>query len=105
MAPLADLELKRVIADVAQTLDELQVDYALMGGAAFCLIVQDPTRMTEDVDLVIHVDHRKITADRLTTELLLKYPSKFTAITHPIRPYHPRLQAVPPRRRVLYRGT
>ncbi|KAL4982415.1 hypothetical protein BDW68DRAFT_192184 [Aspergillus falconensis] len=40
-----------------------------MGGAATCLLSPDLSRRTEDVDLVIHVDHRMITADRLTSFL------------------------------------
>ena len=48
-----------------------------MGGAAVCLLTHDPNRRTEDVDLVIHVDQRQITADRLTTQLLTSFPSDF----------------------------
>lgn len=48
-----------------------------MGGAAVCLLTHDPNRRTEDVDLVIHVDQRQITADRLTTRLLTSFPSDF----------------------------
>ena len=45
-----------------------------------CLLAQDPTRSTEDVDLVIHVDQRMITADRLTSQLLTSYPSDIVPI-------------------------
>ncbi|OJD20411.1 hypothetical protein ACJ73_08255 [Blastomyces percursus] len=58
----------------------MQIDYAIMGGAACCLTATDPGRMTGDVDLVIQVDQRMITADRLTTELVTKYPSKFAPV-------------------------
>ncbi|PGG95093.1 hypothetical protein AJ79_10267 [Helicocarpus griseus UAMH5409] len=58
----------------------MQIDYAIMGGAATCLMVSDPARLTEDVDMVIHVDHRMIAAERLTTELLTKYPFKFAPV-------------------------
>ncbi|KAI7974088.1 hypothetical protein EIK77_002953 [Talaromyces pinophilus] len=53
----------------------------MMGGAAVCLTVNNPERMTENVDLVIHVDQLMITADRLTiAELLAKFPSKFAPV-------------------------
>lgn len=61
-------------------MDSLQIDYDIMGGAAACLLAQDPNLTTEDVDLVIHVDHRMITADRLTSQLLSSYPSDIAAI-------------------------
>lgn len=80
MPTLTDQQLRIVVVELSQTLDALQTDYALMGGAAVCLTVNNPNRMTEDVDLVIHVDQRMITADRLTTELLTKYPSKFAPV-------------------------
>lgn len=80
MPTLTDQQLKMVVVELAQTLDELQIDYAMMGGAAFCLTVNNPNRITEDVDLAIQVDQRMITADRLTTELLTKYPSKFAPV-------------------------
>jgi hypothetical protein len=51
-----------------------------MGGAATSLMVQDPNRMTADVNLVIDVDQRQITADRLTNVLLTDYPSEFQGI-------------------------
>lgn len=59
----------------------MQIDYAIMGGAAVCLIAPDPARMTEDVDLVIHVDQRGITADDLTSLLLRLYPSEFGPVS------------------------
>jgi hypothetical protein len=62
-------------------LDELQIDYAIMGGGAVCLLAPNPARMTEDVDLVIHVDQRRITADRLTSQLLNAYPSEFGPVS------------------------
>lgn len=80
MPTLTDQQLKMVVVELAQTLDELQIDYAMMGGAAFCLTVNNPNRITEDVDLAIQVDQRMITADRLTTELLTKYLSKFAPV-------------------------
>jgi hypothetical protein len=49
-----------------------------MGGAAVSLLANDPAR-TEDVDLVIRVDQRMITADRLTTQLIT-FPSDFVPI-------------------------
>lgn len=80
MPPLLYNWLQTVVVDLAQTLDEMEIDYAIMGGAATCLITTDSGRTTEDVDLVIHVDQRMITADRLTTELLTRYSSKFVPI-------------------------
>jgi hypothetical protein len=79
MPTLTDQQLRTIVAELAQTLDVLQIDYALMGGAAVCLTVNNPNRMTEDVDLVIDVDQRMITADRLTTELFTK-SSKFAPV-------------------------
>lgn len=80
MPILTDQQLRMVVVELAQTLDKIRIDYAMMGGAAVCLTVNNPNRMTEDVDLVIHVDQRMITADRLTTELLKTYPSKFAPV-------------------------
>ncbi|ODH19685.1 hypothetical protein ACO22_06133 [Paracoccidioides brasiliensis] len=80
MAPLSSDELKTVVSVLAQKLDSLNIDYAIMGGAATCLLSGDPNRRTEDVDLVIHVDHRKITADNLTTQLLKSFPSDFEGL-------------------------
>ncbi|KAI9759522.1 MAG: hypothetical protein M4579_002281 [Chaenotheca gracillima] len=77
MPLLADAQLKLVASSVASVLDELEIDYAIMGGAATCLLTYDPARTTEDVDLVIQVDDRGITADRLTGLLLEKYPAQF----------------------------
>ncbi|BCR90306.1 nucleotidyl transferase AbiEii/AbiGii toxin family protein [Aspergillus chevalieri] len=65
-----------------------------MGGAAVCLLTHDPNRRTEDVDLVIHVDQRQITADRLTTQLLTSFPSDFGPVNqfgHIIPAYRLRL--------------
>nr|5UVD_A Chain A, Nucleotidyltransferase-like protein [Paracoccidioides brasiliensis Pb18] len=81
MAPLSSDELKTVVSVLAQKLDSLNIDYAIMGGAATCLLSGDPNRRTEDVDLVIHVDHRKITADNLTTQLLKSFPSDFEGVS------------------------
>lgn len=81
MPSLTRVQLKAVVSALANKLDLLNIDYAVMGGAAVCLLANDPTRMTEDVDLVIHVDHRRITADRLTSLLIENYPSDFTQIT------------------------
>ncbi|KAL6232344.1 hypothetical protein BDW75DRAFT_232847 [Aspergillus navahoensis] len=36
--------------------------------------------MTEDVDLIIHVDHRMITANHLTTQLFKCFPSDFKVV-------------------------
>ena len=74
MPRLSKNQLESVVSGVAHMLDSLEIDYAIMGGAAACLLVQDPTRSTGDVDLVIHVDQRMITADRLTSQLLTSYP-------------------------------
>ncbi|KAI9668755.1 MAG: hypothetical protein M1831_000824 [Alyxoria varia] len=81
MPPLSSNQLKFVVSKVAWALDEFQIDYAIMGGAAVCLIVSDPMRSTRDVDLVIHVDARQTTtADQLTTRLLNTYPASFGPI-------------------------
>ncbi|EEQ31716.1 antigen [Microsporum canis CBS 113480] len=48
MAPLDHEALKTVVSTLAQKLDSLGIDYA---------IIPDPTRRTEDVDLVIHVNY------------------------------------------------
>ncbi|OOF92550.1 hypothetical protein ASPCADRAFT_8826 [Aspergillus carbonarius ITEM 5010] len=81
MAPLPRLYLNKVVAGLAQMLEEMDIDYALMGGAAVCLLVYDATRMTEDVDIVINVDHRNITTDQLITQLIQRYPSDIAPIT------------------------
>lgn len=81
MAPLPNNQLEYVVAAIARRLDEMQIDYAVMGGAAVCLLAPDPTRMTEDVDLVIHVDQRRITADDLTAQLLRLYPREFSSVS------------------------
>ncbi|QSS65088.1 hypothetical protein I7I51_05929 [Histoplasma capsulatum] len=57
MASLSPDELRTVVSALAQKLDSLNIDYAIMGGAATCLLYPDPTRSTEDVDLVIHFGH------------------------------------------------
>ncbi|EYE98702.1 uncharacterized protein EURHEDRAFT_512883 [Aspergillus ruber CBS 135680] len=77
MTLLPPEQLRSIASTLAQRLDTLQIDYAIMGGAAVCLLTHDPNRRTEDVDLVIHVDQRQITADRLTTQLLTSFPSDF----------------------------
>lgn len=81
MAPLSHEDLSIVVSALAQKLDSLSIDYAIMGGAATCLLSPDPSRRTEDVDLVIHVDNRMITADRLTTQLLTSFPSEFEGVS------------------------
>ena len=81
MTLLGPENLRHVVAAIARRLDEMRIDYAIMGGAAVCLLAPNPSRMTEDVDLVIHVDQRMITADRLTTQLLNLYPSEFGPVT------------------------
>ncbi|PYH75350.1 hypothetical protein BO82DRAFT_36586 [Aspergillus uvarum CBS 121591] len=80
MAPLGHEDLRNVVSVLAQRLDSLNIDYAIMGGAATCLLSPDPSRRTQDVDLVIHVDHRKITADRLTSTLLTSFSAEFEGV-------------------------
>ena len=80
MPPLSQTQLKSAISGLAQKLDSLQIDYAIMGGAAVSLLANDPARTTEDIDLVIRVDQRMITADRLTTGLITSFPSDFAPI-------------------------
>lgn len=94
MPALLPPQLELAVATVAQCLDSLQVDYAFMGGAAVCLTAPDPSRRTEDVDLVIHVDQRSITADLLTQRLLNSFPSDFAPVSqfgHVIPAYRLRL--------------
>lgn len=74
-------ELRITVSAIAQRLDALNIDYAIMGGAATCLLDKYSTRRTKDVDIVIHVDHRMITADNLTTQLLKSFPSDFEGIS------------------------
>lgn len=74
-------ELRSIVSVLAQRLDSLNIDYAIMGGAATCLLTADLNRRTEDVDLVIHVDHREITADRLTNVLLTSFPAEFEGVS------------------------
>ncbi|CAG8908915.1 unnamed protein product [Penicillium egyptiacum] len=81
MPLLLQAELEEVVSTVAQRLDSLQVDYAVMGGAAVCIMAPSPLRATEDVDLVIHVDHRSITAELLTRKLLTSFPSDFGPVS------------------------
>jgi len=45
-----------------------------MGGVAVYLLANDPIRIMEDVDLVFRVDHRSITADLLTSQLVNTFP-------------------------------
>jgi hypothetical protein len=80
MSALLPPQLELAVATVGRSLDSLGIDYALMGGAAVCLTAPDPTRATEDVDLVIQVDNRAITADLLTERLLHTFPSDFGPI-------------------------
>ncbi|KOS38476.1 hypothetical protein ACN38_g10700 [Penicillium nordicum] len=94
MPVLLSTQLELAVATVAQCLDSLQVDYAFMGGAAVCLTAPDNSRRTEDVDLVIHVDQRSITADLLTQGLLNSFPSDFSPASqfgHVIPAYRLRL--------------
>ncbi|KAJ5177802.1 uncharacterized protein N7500_000501 [Penicillium coprophilum] len=51
-----------------------------MGGAAVCLLTRNPTRRTQDIDLVIHVDQRQITANQLSPPLLTTFPSDFSPV-------------------------
>ena len=80
MPVLLQIQLEHVASTVAQRLDSLEIDYAIMGGAAVCLMAPDPQRATEDIDMVIQVDHRSITADLLTGILLNSFPSDFGPI-------------------------
>ncbi|KAI2749829.1 hypothetical protein DTO006G1_9932 [Penicillium roqueforti] len=77
MPILLQIQLEYVASTVAQRLDSLEIDYAIMGGAGVCLMAPDPQRATEDIDMVIQVDHRSITADLLTGILLKSFPSDF----------------------------
>lgn len=60
-------QLVEAVTALAKILDELEVDYAVMGGVAMCFLSNDVSRMTEDVDIVVHVDDRNITATRIHT--------------------------------------
>jgi hypothetical protein len=80
LAPLSHEDLRSVVSALAQKLDSLNIDYAIMGGAATCLLSLNPSRRIEDVDLVVHVDHRMTTAGRLTTQLLTSLPSDFDVV-------------------------
>ncbi|KAJ5801551.1 uncharacterized protein N7518_003619 [Penicillium psychrosexuale] len=80
MPVLLQIQLEYVASTVAQRLDSLEIDYAIMGGAGVCLMAPDPQRATEDIDMVIQVDHRSITADLLTGILLKSFPSDFGPI-------------------------
>ena len=77
---LSPEELEQVVAGTTAILDNLQVDYAIMGGAAVSLLTQDPGRQTVDVDLVIGVDHRQISAEGLCQTLLKSYENVFAPI-------------------------
>lgn len=81
MPVLLQTQLEHVAATIAQRLDTMKIDYAMMGDAAVCLMAPDPQRATEDVDLVIRVDHRSITADLLTNKLLTSFPSDFASVS------------------------
>ena len=70
MSTLSNEELRIAVRAVASTLDDLEIEHAFMGGAAVSLLLNAPERTTEDLDLVIHVDSRGITADQLTGHLL-----------------------------------
>ncbi|CAG8083306.1 unnamed protein product [Penicillium salamii] len=52
-----------------------------MGGAASYLLSPAANRTTNDIDLVIHVDHRMTTANSLTTVLLESYPAEFEGVS------------------------
>jgi hypothetical protein len=80
MVLLTPKQLQTTVSAIAEVLDSLKVQYALMGGAAVCLMIGDSVRRTEDVDLVIQVDERSITADKLTHHLLASYPDHFGPI-------------------------
>ncbi|KAF4769082.1 hypothetical protein HAV15_008497 [Penicillium sp. str.  len=85
MPVLLQTQLEHVAATIAQRLDTMKIDYAMMGDAAVCLMAPDPQRATEDVDLVIRVDHRSITADLLTNKLLTSFPSDFASVRYKLR--------------------
>jgi hypothetical protein len=55
------------------------------------------------LDLVIHVDHRMITADRLTTQLLTSFPAEFEGVSQFER-IIPRIQTSPTRSCRFVRG-
>jgi hypothetical protein len=73
-------QLTTIVSTIAGVLDSLEIPYAIMGGAAVCLIANDPSRQTKDIDLVIQVDGRSITADTLTHHLLVSFPDHFGPI-------------------------
>jgi hypothetical protein len=81
MVLLTRQQLATIVLAIAETLDSLKIQYAIMGGAAICMMIGDPTRRTEDVDLVIQVDERSITADKLTHYLLASYPDHFAPVS------------------------
>src|SRR5436305_2021647 len=80
MLALSQSQLETVLSGVAQIFNSLQIDYAIMEGAAVCLLAYDPARRTEDVDIVIQVDQRMVTADQLTAQLITTHPSHFGPI-------------------------
>ncbi|OQE18008.1 hypothetical protein PENSTE_c019G06069 [Penicillium steckii] len=77
MAFLNPREWRTVVSTLAQKLDFRNIDYTLMDGAAVNFLNLNHPRLTEDIDLVIHVDNRQITADCLTTLLLHSFPADF----------------------------
>lgn len=81
MVQLTQQQLSTTVSTIAEVLDSLKIQYAIMGGAAVCMMTGDPIRRTKDVDLVIQVDERSITADKLTHHLLASYPDHFGPIS------------------------
>jgi hypothetical protein len=80
MEGLSREQLTTMVSTIARALDSFEIHYAIMGGAAVCLIAGDPNRRTKDIDLVIQVDDRSITADILTHRLLASFPDHFGPI-------------------------
>ncbi|KAI9823650.1 MAG: hypothetical protein M1826_007668 [Phylliscum demangeonii] len=80
---LSAVELNVVVAGTAAILDSLGADYAIMGGAAVCLLAPDPGRQTFDVDFVLRVDERRISAEALAQTLLTSYSHVFAPVHQP----------------------
>lgn len=80
MDELGLAELHQVVAGTAEILDHLRIDYAIMGGAAVYLLDSTLTHHTADVDLVIRVDERNISADALCQILLQSYGDVFAPV-------------------------
>jgi hypothetical protein len=57
MDGLSREQLTTMVSTIAGVLDSLEIHYAIMGGAAICLITGDPNRRTKDIDLEVF-DHQ-----------------------------------------------